>query len=459
VRLRRLSYHGIPSLGTAELSFSSPLTVLSGPNGVGKTTLLRALWATLDPEGAAQVISGDRKLTAGSCLAELLTDEGEAVAEVEFSADRIRRLRKVKAAVVHIDSGSDALSNQAEFCRFASMEELTNGVGPRELDAEELAELNYLLHREHRSVTLFEVEMGGTAPFFEVAYGEDRYDSRTMGAGEAAAFFLWWKLRDLDAGTIVLIEEPEAFLSFACQESLTGYLVSLVVQKHLCLVMSSHSAPLITSMSQENLQFLVRGRKGLQIISDKAPPILLKSMGINPPIAGVVFVEDAAAAAFLKSILERLDPALSRRLSIDVRGGDGEIVAALTLTKSLQTPLRFVGAFDPDMNGRIPAKVAEHSMSLPGNDAVEVMFRNMVSANSEPLAAATERPNMDAILAALEGANHHDWYEELCRELGLTKAQLFPTLFNIWMRDERNEAAVTEAYGFLVNLLEADVLQ
>ena len=41
-RLERFAFEGIPSLGREELSFSSPLTVICGPNGVGKTTLLRA---------------------------------------------------------------------------------------------------------------------------------------------------------------------------------------------------------------------------------------------------------------------------------------------------------------------------------------------------------------------------------------------------------------------------------
>jgi predicted ATPase len=39
-RLNGFSFVGVPSLGEGDLQFLSPLTVISGPNGVGKTTLL-----------------------------------------------------------------------------------------------------------------------------------------------------------------------------------------------------------------------------------------------------------------------------------------------------------------------------------------------------------------------------------------------------------------------------------
>ena len=59
-RLSRLSFSDVPSLGTADIPFLSPLTVISGPNGVGKSTLLRALWGALAPGAAAKTLVANR---------------------------------------------------------------------------------------------------------------------------------------------------------------------------------------------------------------------------------------------------------------------------------------------------------------------------------------------------------------------------------------------------------------
>ncbi len=57
LKLERFSFAGIPSLGEGDVPFLSPLTVISGPNGVGKTTLLRAIWAASNPVNAILLIS------------------------------------------------------------------------------------------------------------------------------------------------------------------------------------------------------------------------------------------------------------------------------------------------------------------------------------------------------------------------------------------------------------------
>jgi hypothetical protein len=56
-------------------------------------------------------------------------------------------------------------------------------------------------------------------------------------------------------------------------------------------------------------------------------------------------------------------------------------------------------------------------------------------------------------MGALEGQEDHDWYEEFCRELGLTKQQAFPPLLSQWMTIEGNEEAAKQSYDALVAAL------
>ena len=456
LRLERFSFSNIPSLGSAEIPFFSPLTVISGPNGVGKTTLLRAIWASLAPEAASVALAADLKLVAGRAGSDLRANGGTRTGEVEFYDEGLRVLNQVQVAVTHIDSAAESYRHRRAFSAFENGEDIINGVGVRELDATSLAELNYIVHREYRSVSLYEVEMDGVVPYFEVAYGNDRYDSRTMGAGESAAFYLWWMLNRAEDGSILLIEEPEAFLSFACQESIANHLVSVVVKKKICAVITSHSAPLILSMPRSSLRFLVRGQGGMQLIGDQPPPILLKSIGIDPPLAAVLFVEDEAARSLSRGVLERLDPSLARRVIIEVRSGHGEVTTALRLTGKFQGALKYLGLYDGDSRPEVPNELISRSAFLPGNQAIEAIFRELIQGNPDSLAEMTGNPHLSAILAALEGADHHDWYEEVCKELGLTKTQLFPMMFSIWMRVPENIVAATATYEAIVALIRPE---
>jgi hypothetical protein len=158
-------------------------------------------------------------------------------------------------------------------------------------------------------------------PFFEVTFGADRYDSRTMGAGELAAFYLWWSLGRAAEGSIVLIEEPECYLSPGSQDAFRDYAASMAFTRKLCIVMTSHSAQIIAPLSKESTRFFRRDAQGIKLVSDRPAPILLETLGIRPSVDTIVFVEDAAGT-FCRLWLERLDPNLSRRIEIIVRNGE-----------------------------------------------------------------------------------------------------------------------------------------
>lgn len=437
-KLVRFSFQGISSLGAAEMSFSSPVTLLSGPNGVGKSTLLRALWATLDPIAAEASVLADRKLMAGSSSVDFISGERKVTVEVEYSFDELKVVNSSDLSVAYIDSGADAIRYQQEFSNFESAEDITNGYAGKEFGADLLAEINYILKRDYRNITIYEVELDKYVPFFEVSYGDDRYDSRTMGAGEISALHIWWHLTRAGDGSVVLIEEPEAFLSHACQKALANFIIATAGKKRICTVISSHAAAIIDSMPQTSLQFLSRGRGGLQLVGDQPHPILLRSVGIDPPLKAVVFVEDDAAREFCIALLERADPAFARQIVVDVRGGESEITAALRLTRIFRIPFKFIGLFDGDFREEIPEDLLDISVSLPGTVAIEKIFREMVGIHQNEVANKLGAQNLVAVLNGLEGADHHDWYESVAREVGLTKHQLFPILFGIWVGVDGN---------------------
>ncbi|MEY9352388.1 ABC-type cobalamin/Fe3+-siderophores transport system ATPase subunit [Bradyrhizobium japonicum] len=457
VRVDRVSFKGVPSLGEGDIPITSVLTVLCGPNGVGKTSLLRAIWAALDPIAAARKAITARKLSAGTASVDLQVRNEPLSCEVTFVEGTIVGGIEHGIEIVHLDSSTEVLQQQDTFCSYDSAEDVINGEGGRALEDKELATLNFLTKRDYRAVQVYELELAESVlPFFEITYGADHYDSRTMGAGELAAFYLWWSLARAAEGSVVLIEEPECYLSPSSQDAFRDYVASMAFMRKLCVIMTSHSAQIIAPLGKESTRFFRRDAKGIKLVADRPPPILLETLGIKPPVDTVVFVEDAAGGAFCRLWLERLDPNLARRVEIMVRNGEGEIISAM---RQLQGPfqfIRFLGLFDGDMKGKIPKDVQPVSAHLPGDEAIEIVFRKMVVQNPAKIVEITGWTDLETILFGLGGADHHDWYHMLSEHVGQTKQQLFATLFSIWMKDEANSTIALSCYRDLLALTGAD---
>jgi hypothetical protein len=167
----------------------------------------------------------------------------------------------------------------------------------------------------------------------------------------------------------------------------------------------------------------------------------------------IALVEDEAAAVLSRQLLERIRPSLSRRIEITPRGGDGNIVNALRQLGDGFKSVTVIGLFDGDIEGRIPEEVSKRSVLLPGKRPIEILFREMIEADPQALQGAIGAENLDAILFGLKGSNHHDWYEGLCRQLSLTKAQLFPLMVQLWLRhDEANQAAALQMIENIIAL-------
>jgi hypothetical protein len=112
-----------------------------------------------------------------------------------------------------------------------------------------------------------------------------------------------------------------------------------------------------------------------------------------------------------------------------------------------------MGAFDGDQRGRIPADIANVSLCLPGEKPLELIFKEVVTSAPEKAADVLGLKNLRPVLAGLEGANIHDWYEEISRAAGLSRQQLFPFLLKLWLESDDNQEAFADAYRAIVALV------
>jgi hypothetical protein len=441
-KLRRFAFTNVPSLGTAEAPLTSPFLILSGPNGVGKTTVLRAIWAAADPTSAQLSPGASLKLTTGSVTLDYVWQGTAYSSSVSFVEGKTNGGTPVPTPVIHLDASSDPLRYQREFCGFNTTDDIINGVGSTILDNRILTELGYICKRDYRSVVVYEVESGDQiTPFFEVEVGADRYDSRTMGAGELTALYTWWAVDRAVDNSLLLIEEPETFLSPACQEGMAHFLLASTVDKRLVTLITSHSAKIVDSVADEHRLFLFREGAGSKFAEIPVSPGLLATVGIEPIVDHILLVEDEAATYFLKHLLEYCDPSFARTCEIADQSGEGNIIAALDRIGGRFKALQFVGVFDGDQRGKVKRTVEPFAAFLPGGTPIEAIFRELTTSNAGAAAEVLSRPRLGEILFTLEGADHHDWYDRLCDGLSLTKAQLFPMLFSLWIKQPGNEEA------------------
>lgn len=452
-KLTRLTFREILGLGSGEIDFALPVNVICGPNGVGKSTLLKLIWAALDPEHALNAPENAAKLARGSGEVEVAHGTTRTSHAVSFPLN-FEEVDERGVHCVHVDTSSDVRRIQAVFARVTDLEPFINGAASVPLSAKEVAEVSYLTRRAYESVGFYEVELADeTLPFFEVRLEGQAYDSRTMGSGEFAAFLLWWHLRRAERGTIFLLEEPESFLSPNARESFANILLKFAFDRQLYVIMTSHSGEIISPLPIASVRFFTRGRTGVVLARDALPPVLLKTIGIETRQDILALVEDEAAKTFAKLWAEYFHPSWAKRFDFHVKGSDGEIIRTIRTTQLKYECVTIIGLFDGDATTKVPRELLDRSAFLPGELPVEEMFRRFITADPGGFVHHYGWTNLREILFAIQADDPHDWFENLAHGIGIQKNMLFMAMFNMWMKVPDNERIAREAFNSLLAVL------
>lgn len=450
--LRSVRFEGLPGLEDLEFPIGTPLSLIIGANGAGKTTLLKLIWAALDPSQAIGLPP-----FSGSVQVEVVAN-GEVVSrKVAILNGEVEQGVVTSLVCTHIDAAGESRRYKEKFVQLGGFDQITEGIGVRELSGADLSDVKYLVRRDYEEVRFFEVEVDPEkwVPFFQVRYGDTLYDSRTMGAGELAALHLWWALKRCDDTQFVLVEEPEALLSHASQEAIGNFLARQTLAKQLCLVASTHSAPIITAASDSCTLLLVRGQHGVKIEVGNMKPTALNPLGIAFPWRAYLFVEDMLAKEASVRILQNFAPKLARTCWVEAVGGEGEVRKILKTISPFGGPIAFVGMVDGDVDLSGFEKDQLPALKLPGSDPIEVQLQRVARDRTDELSKSLGEPNFAMTLAGLEGVDYHEWFERLAKELALSKTQLFMAFFRFWIDQEAVKDACREIANRLQEILDA----
>lgn len=428
--IEKLLLNGVGGINNVELN--KGIFALCGLNGAGKSTIISCLKDILGIELNKRDL---RKINGGIVEAQIRNQQASTLFQNTLS-NRFRDNFEEVNNLYYVDYEQplDILA----FFEQDNLDELLEQYEPKTFTNEEIEELNYLVGKQYNSIELIEVENADSSlPFFKVTEGLLSYDSLSMGIGEHFLFYLYWVLEKISGNGIVLIEEPETFISITSQNHLMNHIAKKVSLKGLNLVIATHSPHIIKKIKRENICIISRYQNRVSIQRPSIVQESLVTLGLELPQKGCIFVEDLLAEHFLKTILSKKASFIPYEYGIEKVNGESEITELLKFPTKPNFMYKLIGVYDGDMKSKenqIKSLVNWDFCFLPVEIEIEKEFRQALDVNLEDFcnSLGLQVDRAVQLLSRINGEEHHDWFLELSRALGKDYSVIVDVLFNYW---------------------------
>ena len=346
-----------------------------------------------------------------------------------------------------------------------NLEEALDQVEAIDFDKEQVAEISWLVGKDYETVTLYELDdfnNGETVPYFKACSYGKVYGTECMGLGEAAIFSTYWAMIRAKENSLILLEEPETYISSRSQEALIDKLVNLCVTKKCTAVVTTHSQYIFSKVPPEHTLILVRNGEGTRaVVQDtERGRLTMLSVPRERRIEGYLLVEDRCAREFGKAWLTMVCPDLLNCWRIVDVGSDGDVISKTRGFPIIDKPsFRLIGLLDGDMKSSKSAPANEFCF-LPTSVPPEVFLRNAVLDNI-PKTASTlgiDPETLSIALASVEGIDHHDWLSEIEKLLlampqEITYRDFSRASTQVWLAGEAGTKASEEALAGINRLV------
>jgi predicted ATPase len=433
--MHSIEFDNVVGLGAGLLSLSSPIVALCGSNGAGKSTLLRLIEASIN--GLQAIDDPHMKARLESSSVRLIGEiDGErCVFERDFRADPNGRLVDSVSALL-LNPAIESEAKIRAHRTITNFDEYLEAYTPAESAKSEVERMSYLVGREYALIRTYELGDDDNAdPYFRVECGGVEYGEESMGLGELALHRICWRLQRLSEGTLLLLEEPETHVSPKSQVSLMDIVAERVAVAGIRAVVTTHSHSILTRVPRQWMRLISRLDNQPTIVDEPDKKLLSTVTGIGVSKSAILLVEDSTARELTKVLLRRFAPFLLSECEVaDV--GQSKMVAVASDFPVVGNSLVIVAVFDGDQRGKHKESTWPIAF-LPGDVAPEKLLQSSSQSVIAALANASGHPpaNISAILAALQGEDHHDWYVNLASMCGLALGQALEALVSAWCED------------------------
>lgn len=430
-----------------KLLLKDGVNAIVGRNGIGKSNLVRSLYNCF-------ITAESNRLRFSTPLLE----NGSINIALKIKDVTINKILKSSNS---FDDNIDVIGLMYDPCNLIpsiqnlfldqdNLEELLDSFSQLPVDKANLNLINFLTNGDYQEVIIIniddEFEKFALLPFFIVKTRDAHYDSRNMGLGELSLLYFYWLfsyMSILDKERILFIEEPESFLPPATQERFADILAMIAATQGVAIIMSTHSEHILKRIPRAHIQLMKRSEEGIRCFCaiDNNEPF--KLLGLTSPKQGILLFEDDVAEIFIKSLLKMSARFVSDSFYYHKSGSDGDILKDLNRFPSRLEGLRIIGVFDGDCEGKLDNNLLQHAnyCFLPEKLPPETVLINYIKTIEVTfLAKALNIPVLDIIDAkeSSAGRDHHDYFHELARSIGLEFKWMVTIICDLWVSDDKN---------------------
>lgn len=368
---------------STEISLHGGLQLIVGPNGGGKTTLLRAIRDAVNG-GEAPVAS---HLTAHSPHTGPAWDSSQGVC-------------------IHIDPAIEVSSFLNRVAADPNWQDLLDGVGSNLFSTDELEWASYILGRNYESISVLEIEASDDRvfPYFSASYGGVDFELPSMGLGEVVVFYFIWRMRLTPSRSMLFIEEPETHLSWEAQRRLADFLLVKSQELKIQFFVATHSPTIIQSGYCAQPIF-VRTLPDAMVENGGSIDEACRKLGAPAYTVRTAILEDGVAMNVAMELLLQLDPDLAATTGFgyDTRGASG-VISSSSIVVERGNPMVLI--LDGDQREREPGQFS----FLPGDGSPEAALRKAAESDVVGLSGMFGRRNPQSVMDELEGLDDHDWW-------------------------------------------------
>lgn len=275
------------------------------------------------------------------------------------------------------------------------------------LNTHELDAISRILGRRYDSIEMVLHEyfdrVGWTV---NMRTGDFKYSEAYAGSGEFAIVTLVHQLLSAEKDSLILLDEPETSLHPASQKMLMHFIAEQVKDKHLQVVMATHSPYLIADLPSDAIKLLQQDATGTVVLDKQGASQTEAFFRLGAPKGDKLqlIVEDKLAGEILQRGLKPLGEAALKRLDIlPFPGGSATIISRLVpnlaITGTAATMVFLDGDQRPDKDDRSPGSDTEVQPRTEFCQTSKILDESLISAVS------TLFPGLPNLQIPLNGGN------------------------------------------------------
>lgn len=416
----------------ATLKFNSPVSLITGKNGIGKSTFINALKQVYDLQ------NGESDFGILSSLEEYMIKlvnqgnnefivENKEIEKKEFVLQKLEDLTFNSMLYAHYkNSTGTEMETYLETLEQYDSKSLTVDLLTvmKELIGKQIVSAERIVDLEVQDISNLE--------YYRLKIDDGTiYDSYTMGSGEFYINQFLWGLDSLTEGSIIIIEELENFLHPEAQKKVLELIHKYSVTKKVQFILTTHS-PTLIDHANINSRILIKidSESNIICMNDCSTWLAKDHLGSKVENKVEVLVEDEKAIQFFKAIISLKNPKMLKQLIITNGEGNSNIKKCIDVVQKLESST-IIGIIDGDSE----YDEKEYLLKLPGEVPPEELVMPFVKDNYDKVASKIDRSEED-VKTAFESArtmeDHHEWFSNASSHLGEDFDFLWNSLVRMW---------------------------